>query len=61
MATGQFYQFVGFYGFYTVKTFNGFSQFRTKINIVLTLGVIFIYFFQSMCLLPILYYMNLDD
>ena len=58
MVLGQFYQFVGFYGFYQIKQLEGYHKFGMKINILVTVSVIFVFLFTSMCLLPIIYYLN---
>ncbi len=61
MIVGQLFHFVGFYGFYELRNFEGYSKFGMKLNIAITVTVVFVLGIISMCLLPLVYYMNETD
>jgi hypothetical protein len=61
MIVGQLFHFVGFYGFYELRNFGGYSKFGLKLNIAITVTVVFVLGIISMCLLPLVYYMNETD
>jgi hypothetical protein len=58
MMVGHLFQFVGFYGFYELRNFEGYSKFGMKVNIAITVMVVFLFGILAICLMPLVYYMN---
>lgn len=56
MMVGQLFHFVGFCGFYELRNFEGYSKSGMKINIAITVMVVYLFGILAICLLPLAYY-----